>query len=228
MGFYDGSKIITDGLVLSLDAADLNSYPGSGTVWNDLSGNSNNCTLVNSPTFTSANQGNFLLNGSNQNITVPITSIPTGNQISISFWSKLTNISPTFSSIIEGVDATNARVVNIHAPFDFNAIVYWDCGGDRIQSSALTVAQRTGWHHYTCTKNATTGIMVVYLDNSTLISGTGKILSMIACTTVKIGSYYNNTNYYAGNVSLFSIYNRALSADEVSQNYNAQKSRFGL
>jgi hypothetical protein len=177
------------------------------------------------------NQGNFLLNGTNQNITVPVASVPTGNQISISFWSRLTNTSPTANSIIEGRDASNNRVINIHAPFDSNAIVYWDCGNttsDRIQSSALTVAERTGWHHYTVTKNAATGIMVVYLDSSILISGTGKTLTIGTCSTVKIGSAYNNASYYSGNLSLFLIYNRALSSDEVSQNYNAQKSRFGL
>ena len=52
MGFFDGPKVVTNGLVLSLDAADKNSYPGSGTVWNDLSQNANSGTLTNGPTYS--------------------------------------------------------------------------------------------------------------------------------------------------------------------------------
>jgi hypothetical protein len=59
---YAFGQIVTNGLVLSLDAADKNSYPGSGTVWSDLSGNNNNNTLVATPTFSSANGGSLVFN----------------------------------------------------------------------------------------------------------------------------------------------------------------------
>jgi hypothetical protein len=55
MGFFRGPKIVTDGLILALDAASPRSYPGTGTTWYDLSGQGNNGTLVNGPTFSSAN-----------------------------------------------------------------------------------------------------------------------------------------------------------------------------
>jgi len=63
---YTGPNIVTSGLVLQLDAANTKSYPGSGTTWTDLSGNGNNGTLTNSPTFSSANGGIFTFNGTNQ------------------------------------------------------------------------------------------------------------------------------------------------------------------
>ena len=68
MAFNRGPKIVTQGLVLALDAASNNSYPGSGTTWKDLSGNNNTGTLVNGPTFSSANGGTFILDGSNDYI----------------------------------------------------------------------------------------------------------------------------------------------------------------
>jgi hypothetical protein len=64
MAFGNGPKIVTNGLVLSLDAADRNSYSGTGTAWNDLSGNGNNGSFVNSPTFSGSNGGSLNFNGS--------------------------------------------------------------------------------------------------------------------------------------------------------------------
>jgi hypothetical protein len=60
---YAFGKIVTNGLVLALDAADKNSYPGSGTTWRDMSGNNSNSTLTNSPTFNSANGGSIVFDG---------------------------------------------------------------------------------------------------------------------------------------------------------------------
>ena len=65
MGFYRGPNIVKDGLVLHLDAANYKSYPGSGTTWSDLSGNGNNGTLTNGPTFDSGNRGSIVFDGSN-------------------------------------------------------------------------------------------------------------------------------------------------------------------
>jgi hypothetical protein len=71
MAFANGGRIVTDGLVLSLDAGDRNSYPGSGTTWRDLSGNNNSGSLVNGPTFNSANQVSILFDGVNDYVSGP-------------------------------------------------------------------------------------------------------------------------------------------------------------
>ena len=71
---YYGPKIVTNGLVLALDAADKNSYPGTGTIWKDLTTNANNGTLVNTPTFSNSNGGTLLFNGTNQAIDVTSNS----------------------------------------------------------------------------------------------------------------------------------------------------------
>ena len=69
MGFYDGPKIVTDGLVLALNAADRNSYPGSGTTWYDISGNSNNGTMSN-VTYSGLDGGNMVFNGTSSNVSI--------------------------------------------------------------------------------------------------------------------------------------------------------------
>ena len=65
MGFFDGPTIVNNGLILALDAADNNSYSGSGTTWSDLSGNNNTGTLTNGPTFGSTNGGTIVFDGTN-------------------------------------------------------------------------------------------------------------------------------------------------------------------
>lgn len=67
---YTGPNIVTDGLVLYLDAANTKSYPGSGTTWNDLSGNGNNGTLINGYIFNSIGNGNLVFDGSNDYVNI--------------------------------------------------------------------------------------------------------------------------------------------------------------
>ncbi len=73
MAHFHSPRIITDGLVLALDAANQKSYPGSGTTWSDLSGNGNNGTLTNGPTFDSGNNGSIIFDGVDDYITTGTT-----------------------------------------------------------------------------------------------------------------------------------------------------------
>ena len=73
------NSIVTDGLILHLDAGNKNSYPGSGTTWTDLSGNGYNATLNNSVGFTTSSGGMLTLNGSNQTATVNVNSFIRNN-----------------------------------------------------------------------------------------------------------------------------------------------------
>jgi hypothetical protein len=71
MAFFHSPRIVTDGLVLALDAANSLSYPGSGTTWTDLSGKGNNGTLVNGPTFDQANGGSIVFDGTDDYVNLP-------------------------------------------------------------------------------------------------------------------------------------------------------------
>jgi len=83
-----GPKITTNGLVLAIDAADKNSYPGSGTVWTDLSGNRNTGTLNNGPTYNSLVGGNILLDGTDDYVSVENNTILNPSNITVSIWVK--------------------------------------------------------------------------------------------------------------------------------------------
>lgn len=96
MSIQVGPDIINDGLVLQLDAANPRSYIGSGTVWNDLSGNNNTGSLVNGPTFTSTNKGEISFDGSNDSVT--IYNIPDSYWLgnwTVSFWANWSVIDTT-------------------------------------------------------------------------------------------------------------------------------------
>ena len=106
MAFGNGPRIVTNGLVLSLDAADRNSYPGSGTTWRDMSGNGNNGTLTNGPTFSSANGGSIVFDGTNDYATTNYIPLFV-NDFCISFWVKF-NTYQTYQNPVSSANDGNA------------------------------------------------------------------------------------------------------------------------
>jgi hypothetical protein len=212
-------------LKLYLNASKTSSYPGTGTAWFDLSGNNNTTTLVGSPTYASG-AIRFNAVGTGQSANVPIAAIPSGgSQVSVCCWINLGNPStPPAASVFNCNDSAGNRIINIHLPWN-DSIVYWDAGNsggtyDRINTSTLTLAQKTGWHHWVFTKNASTGVMVIYLDGVSIASGTGKTLTLGTASTATvpcaIANFQGATNWN-GSVSSFEIYNVALTAAQVSQ-----------
>lgn len=219
--------IVTSGLTLYLDAAISNSYPGSGTTWYDLSGNGNNGTLQSAISYSSDNGGYLDFNGSTDYVTLPEISIA-GNEISFDVWNY--GITSKTSSIIFLTDSNEARLLNVHLPWS-NSTVYFDKGGvyyDRISKSASN-SEYQGWHYWAFTANAFSGSMKIYLDGSLWHSGTGKnkVISNVTGTTRRIGRTDAN-DYHRGYISNLKLYEKELTAAEVTQNYNALKGRYGL
>ena len=224
--------VYNSNLRLYLNASKTSSYPGTGTTWTDLSGNGYNATLSGTPTYST---GAITFNGSSQSANVPIAAVPSGgSQVSVCVWVNLGNpASPPAASVFACYDSAGNRIINIHLPWN-DSIVYWDAGNsggtyNRISTSTLTLAQKTGWHHWAFTLNATAGTMAIYLDGTSIASGTGKTLTL---GTVSTATYpcaiasFNNTPNWNGSVSSFEIYNVALTAAQVSQNYGATSAPF--
>ena len=228
MGTSYNPKIVTNGLVLNLDAANKKSYPGAGTTWTDLTKNKSNGTTVNSPVFSSNNNGYFTFDGVSTYVNMPTSSFPTGNQITIGIWNY--GITAVAASAIWLGDVSNNRTINIHLPWSDNT-VYFDCGNsggtyDRINTAALSASQwQNSWHYWVFTKNVTTGTMQIFLDGVLNTSGTGKTLPILIPTTAYIGRFTGT--YHNGRISKVDVYNRVLTASEILQNYNATKGRFG-
>lgn len=222
-----------DSLLFYLDTVNIKSYVNGSTTWRDISKAGNNGTLVNSPAFSSANGGSIVFDGTDDYCNIPISAVPTGSQATVSFWTKF-NVTQA-SSIFSAYNSAGQRQINIHLTWS-DSVAYWDCGAtggtyDRINSSTLTTAQKTGWHNWVFTKDATAGTMVIYLDGISLASGTGKTNTIGTISTASkrcaIASF-DDTMYYSGNISSMLLYNRVLSTTEITQNFNATKTRFGL
>ena len=218
-----GPNIVTDGLVLSLDAADRNSYPGSGTTWSDISGNGYNHTVANT-TFTTF-QGVQCFNNSTTGYIIPVgatytftttyTMIAWANALSdsqVSTWRTLWRTTPDDHPILiqDGSDLIGY--------YDNNAAGFVSYG---VTLGGLELANK--WTMFTIT--GTGGSTYFYYNN--VISAGSVGYSANGNNHDAIGNV-NGTSQPFGYIASAMLYNRALSSTEISQNYNAIKSRFGL
>lgn len=235
MAFANGPKIVTDGLVLSLDAADRNSYPGSGTAWNDLVG-SNNGTLTNGPTFNSSNNGSIVFDGTNDYAIVsnnasvnPTSGVTVASYFNISSYGG--NYAPIIFKQNNYIGMFEQYVLSL-----VDAGVYFVVTGvDRTQKiAAINGDYKNKLIHVVGTCDTTTDELKIYL-NGYLVQTTPFTSTFdIANTPINIGGsgvlLFGATYFGWANGKIYNtqIYNRALSAQEVLQNYDATKGRFGL
>ena len=228
MALLNGPRIVTSGLVLNLDAADRNSYPGSGTTWTDLSGNNNNGTLTNGPAFNSANGGSIVFDGTNDyancgnNTTLDITETFT-----ISLW-----INPVRNNVASYI---------LDKDFDKYAIIIGYQSGfvnfynGEYQPTATTTQigiSNNVWTNIVYTKNlnSLSNNWSGYKNGSAVFTVTRSFTNTTSSAQLNIGTSrpggFNAA--YGGSIATTQIYNRALSAQEIQQNYNATKTRYGL
>jgi len=220
---YTGGNIIRDGLVLALDAASKNSYPGSGTTWTDLSGNNNNFTLNNSPTFSTANNGRFTFNGTNQDAT--LSSLNLQRNFTLDGWFN-PNVLNGFAMFGQG---TTAARQGLHIWYVTATSVRF---GMYSNDTDFTVSTSTGnWYNMVFTYNNSNPFTKQMYLNGVALSGTPveTQTSYIGSGTFRLGSTYGTgINYGNGSFAGIKVYNRILSSAEIKQNYNATKSRFNL
>lgn len=240
-----GPKIVTNGLVLCLDAADKNSYSGSGTSWINLSGNSGNGTLTNGPTFNSSNGGTIIFDGTNDYAVTSNINLSNTSAVSVDLWVKILNyveiagnaeilfeLSNNFNGEITGFAATFGDNSGGASNFPIGLLLKGDVGYN-ISYFSRTLVNDLNWHHWCCIfdKTQTTQEAFLYIDG-------------VSRTSIPSGYSSNNTNnfgnlpFYIGgraaslnsNVQLsnIKIYNRVLSASEILQNFNTTKNRFGI
>lgn len=241
MGLAHSPRIVTDGLVLCLDAANTKSYPGSGTTWTDLSSASNVGTLVDGPTFSSADSGSLVFDGLNDRVHIPSASdrftwTPSGaglNNMTIEFFVKSNDTNDGFfiSKPWNGNGEYNYYIKNNNF---YNQI------GNQSHSLNYTSISSTSWQHIcaisTPTQKAIYRNGVVYVNftnhgmtNNIPTSGNGSIpLCLMSLYPYNSGWVGNTAFSIEGNMSLIRIYNRVLSADEVLQNFNALRGRYGI
>ena len=225
MSYSYGKSIVTDGLVFYVDAANDNSYPGTGTTWSDLIGG-NDGTLTNNPTYSSANGGSIVLDGVNDYVNC-------GNDTSVQITGELTQ-EAWFKSSVVGQQAiiykdnqTNrCYKMQIHPSGSVWPIYFTNNSAFNSFYGAINVCDGS-WHHIVTTYTPST-LVAIYVDGSLDVSTASSVPAFLDNDSVdlELGRKGNGSLYLNGSISQAKIYNRALSASEVLQNYNALKNRF--
>ena len=224
MAFANGPRIVTDGLVLALDAADRNSYPGSGTTWFDVSGNNNHITLTNGPTFSN---NSIVFDGVDDFGTIDSNA-------------SLTISQPTLL-VVSTVGGANSTVLAKGGGGS-----YWNYGL-RVRGSTTTFyARNNNFDDISPTFSPSTtpfsvyglvwtGTTVKFFRDGIYGGSNGANYSPQANNTLflRIGCAWNNltsanVEFFQGQIASVYIYNRALSDSEMISNQNNLKSRFGL
>lgn len=214
----DYESIVTSGMVMNLDAGYTPSYPKTGTIWYDLSYSGNNGTLINGPTYSSDNGGSIVFDGVDDYVIVNSgANILSNVNYTKTAWFYVTNFA-TANNIISSNGGGQ------HA--------FWLASGNKLNAghngawstvvSTTTLSLNT-WYFGAVTFSTTSG-WKLYLNgvqestsvNTTTFTGIGDL---------SVGSYWSN-NFFTGRISIGQIYNRILSASEILQNYDAQKSRY--
>ena len=219
MAFGNGPRVVTDGLTFAIDAADKNSYPGTGTTWIDLVA-LRNSILTNGPTFNSDNGGSIVFDGvddfgSSTDINIPL--------ITISIW-----VYKTSTAANQGLITRNNTVWGIAQISDTLRVFLSVIGSYTDTGYTIPLNQ---WVNivYTYANTGVAGSQVVYINGTSVFTGAGSgtlSTGRIQGRPFLIGSA--NSTFWGGRIAQAQVYSVALTASEVLQNYNNQKSRFGL
>jgi len=227
MAISRGPKIVTNGLVLALDAADKNSYRGSGTNWQDLSGTVNSGSLTNGPTFSGANQGTFVFDGTDDNVQLGNASafLPT-SAITINCWAK-TRVVQVYKKIFVTVTVGTQSITGIYFSLGPGPYIYLGIitNNGTQYVGTYTDPSTSAFSNFCGTYD---GANIRLYLNGTLLATQAHTGTIVNTGIGRISGYDNGSEIWDGNISTFSIYNRALSTSEILQNYNATKTRFGL
>jgi len=247
-------KTVTDGLVVLLDAGNIKSYGGTGTLWRDLSGNSNNMTLTNGPAFSN---GTILFDSTDDTATLGLDStyLPALSNFSMEMWMRI-DAYPTALETANAYGNKQKAGVLFGAVYYSGVALYWygnstgttlDVfayirGQDAYRNTSLKTIGLNAWSHLVLVNNYTASKLQLYFNgslfsevagptqeyNPSFTANAGNIGICKAGFSVDGGGTLNYSNLDC-DVAIAKIYkNKALSANEVLQNFNALRGRFGL
>lgn len=233
------NSIVTNGLVLYLDAANSKSYVSGSTTWRDVSGNGNTGTLINGPTFNSGNGGSIDFDGANDHISLPSNSI--GNLISgasastFSIWLN--------NDLLPTVGVENYQSIGF-AMSTFNNIVCTFFGSnirvggrsrstDSFQGTTTPFLTTNTWVNIAGVLDYAGDIVEIYINGTLAVStsvnfSSSTYLHTSSALVDSIGRSATSINSYNGKIGVVQLYNRKLIPQEIQQNYNATKTRFNL
>jgi len=217
------NPVVTTGLQLYLDAGNASSYPGSGTAWTDLSGNSRDGTLTNGPTYSATNGGSIVFDGTNDY--VQCTGSLTVTAATFVTWIKRNGSQGTYDGILFS-RGTNTTGMNFYTS---NQLGYhWnDSSSTYNWSSGLTIPDAT-WCMIavSVTSTAATAYLCQTGGTTTATNTVNHASSLL--NDIKLAQDDAGSRFFNGNIAIAQLYNIALSADQISTNFQADRTRFGV
>lgn len=232
MALYHSPRIVTDGLTLCLDAANPRSYPGTGTTWFDVSGNSNNGTLNNSPTHGTDASGSFAFDGVDQDVSLP-TTVLSASAATLCMWVNVTDWntgqSSTGRTLIRGATTFTSMIAIYNGGYAFetdtNSNPHEISGrtSGAVTSTAITAG---AWFNFVLVFDSSTFSGYV----NSVSAGSGAIANNLTFDNLGGASGFSTSYpaYLLGRLAAVSVYDRALTAAEIQQNFNALRGRFAL
>lgn len=222
MSLGHGASIVRSGLVMYLDAANVKSYPGSGTTWSDLTRNSNIGTLTGGPTFDTANGGSIVLDGTDDYVSISCApSTIRAYNSTTQFIIKL----PTYAGGQRNVVSYRTGVSSLYIGKQSGGIF---CYYNTLNTQGFTVGSipnnATVCVAITC--DAANNLLSTYINGTLAGSATRTGWNTAYNTTMTIGG--SDIEYMLGNYYSFSHYNKVLSAEEVRQNFEALRGRYNI
>lgn len=215
MGTKYNPSVVRDGLMMYVDAANPRSYPGTGNTWYDLSGNNYNMTLVNGVGFSTANGGVLQTDGTNDYIILNPFNISTTNHTIMG--------ASRYSGAIRGRIFTSVGGNWLLGHWSNYIRSYFPNGNVRLAVDA----GNTNWYISSAVENYSADQWTLYSNGDQLITNFN---GSAGPDGLSFGAWAagGNGEYSTSEISFFMVYNRLLSAQEISQNYNALKKRFNL
>lgn len=234
MGVYASPNIVEDGLVLHLDAANTRSYSGTGTTWSDISGNGNNGTLTNGPTYNTDNLGNLVFDGVNDYINLNYDlSWNNTNSVTLFFYVKPNSLTSYYPFLGKGPTGWEWQINQKTTSLEF---VYWNTGGGHTNGPILQIT-----NFFTSTDEfVNVAVVWSHIDNKYYFFRNGILVNTTTWVNASInqnnsggiklgGNIYKwatSGNYWPGKISNLLVFSRALSQAEIEQNFKATRGRF--
>jgi len=221
------SSIVTNGLVLCLDAGNPRSYPGTGTTWNDASGSNNNSTLTNGPTYTNTGASSyFTFDGVNDYSLSP--GLQTfGNNMTWEAWIYCTQNLTTYNMFM-------GRYLPYFS-FYGGSLLYFSnaIGGSQQTISTAGNLSLNTWYcaTFTTSYSAPNTTMKIFTNGVETATGTYSGTQDNYSLGFMVGDGNNsNSSWYPfpGRIGAVKVYNRTLTTSEITQNFNALRGRYGI
>jgi len=222
MALSHSPRIITDGLVLCLDAGNTKSYPGSGTTWRDLSGRGNTGTLTGGPTYSSTNGGSIVFDGTDDY--VQISGSITTSAATFIAWIRRNGTQSTYDGILFS-RGTSVTGMNFQ---DSNQLGYhWNNAVNTYTWQSGLIIPDLTWCMVAVSVTSTSA--TAYLCQSSGITSATNTVSHTSTTLddIKLAQDDAGGRFFNGNIAIAKLYSTSLSADQISQLFNADKARFG-